>query len=224
MSPLILAPPSGRHLEVLCIGAHCDDIEIGCGGTILALQQRYPDCRIHWFVLTSVPMRRAETIASAAALVQPSSRGEVRVCDLKDGLLPAQFGAVKAQFESMKKDLEPDLIFTHHGSDRHQDHSLVNQVTWQTFRDHMIWEYEIPKYDGDLTTPNMYVPIPLDLATQKIDIVMRSFPSPVRQIMVQGGQPSGVDAPAGIGEQSYKRVRGGLPLQKTRLRGVSNAT
>jgi LmbE family N-acetylglucosaminyl deacetylase len=110
-------------------------------------------------------------------MVRPSSRGEVRVCELLDGVLPAHFGAVKAEFESLKRNCEPDLVFTHHGLDRHQDHSLVNQVTWQTFRDHMIWEYEIPKYDGDLSTPNMYVPLSTDVATQKIDIVMRSFPS-----------------------------------------------
>jgi LmbE family N-acetylglucosaminyl deacetylase len=175
--PLTLAPLDGRHLELLFIGAHCDDIEIGCGGTILALQQLYPDCRIHWLVLTSVPMRRAETMAAAAALVRPSNRGKVHVCELPDGLLPAHFGALKAQFENLKRDLEPDLVFTHNGLDRHQDHSLVNQVTWQTFRDHMIWEYEIPKYDGDLTTPNMYVQLPTNLATQKIDIIMRSFSS-----------------------------------------------
>ena len=177
MSPLSLAPARGRNLEILCIGAHCDDIEIGCGGTILALQQRHADCRIHWFVLTSVPARRAEAIAAAEALVRPSARGEVRIGDLPDGLLPAHFAQVKSQFESLRRDIEPDLVLTHHGRDLHQDHSLVSQVTWQTYRDHMIWEYEIPKYDGDLATPNLYVPVSTAVATQKTDVIMRSFPS-----------------------------------------------
>lgn len=177
MFPLSLASADARRLEVLCIGAHCDDIEIGCGGTILTLQQRHAPCRIHWFVLTSDPTRRAEALAAAEMLVQPSARGEVRICELPDGLLPAHFAEVKRQFEDLKSAIEPGLIFTHHGRDVHQDHSLVSQVTWQTFRDHMIWEYEIPKYDGDLVTPNMYMPLSAAVATRKTELIMRSFPS-----------------------------------------------
>lgn len=177
MFPLNLEAPLGRRLEVLCIGAHCDDIEIGCGGSIIALQQRHPECRIHWFVLTSTPARRDEAAAAAQAFVQNSSRGEVFIGKLPDGLLPAHFTQVKRQFEDVKRDVVPDLVFTHHGSDRHQDHCLVSQVTWQTFREHMIWEYEIPKYDGDLATPNMYVPLSAAIAQEKIEVTMRSFPS-----------------------------------------------
>lgn len=177
MFPLNLAALHGRRLEVLCIGAHCDDIEIGCGGILLTLQQRHADCRIHWLVLTSIPTRRAEAVAAAQALVRPSARGEVRICELPDGLLPAHFAEVKRHFEDLKRDIEPDIVFTHHGRDLHQDHSLVSQVTWQTFRDHLIWEYEVPKYDADLAAPNVYVPLPAGVATQKADLVMRSFPS-----------------------------------------------
>ena len=175
MFALNLPAPRGRKLEVLCIGAHCDDIEIGCGGTLLSLQRRHPDCRIHWFVLTSVPARRGEAVAALRALVGDASRGETRIGTLQDGLLPAHLAEVKAQFEALKATIEPDLILTHHGLDRHQDHSLVSQVTWQTFRDHMIWEYEIPKYDGDLTTPNVYVALPQALATLKVDVIMNAF-------------------------------------------------
>jgi LmbE family N-acetylglucosaminyl deacetylase len=96
---------------------------------------------------------------------------------MPDGLLPAHLPEVKGELEHMKKAIDPELVLTHHGLDRHQDHSLVSQVTWQTFRDHMIWEYEIPKFDGDLVTPNMYVPLPSLLAARKISLVMRSFPS-----------------------------------------------
>ncbi len=182
MFGLSLPTKAGRRLEVLCIGAHCDDIEIGCGATLLTLQQRYPDCRIHWLVLTSVSERRAEAAAAIEAFVKSSSRGKVHIGALRDGYLPADFAEVKREFESMRRDVDPDLVLTHHGADRHQDHSLASEVTWQTFRDHMIWEYEIPKYDGDLTTPNMYVPVATATAQQKLDIIMRSFPS-------QAGKP-----------------------------------
>jgi LmbE family N-acetylglucosaminyl deacetylase len=175
--PLSFPTRSGRRLEILCIGAHCDDIEIGCGATILALQQRHPGCRIHWLVLTSNPARRDEAIASAMEFMQPASRGELRIAELPDGLLPAHFAEVKSTFESMKSAVAPDLVLTHHGNDRHQDHALASQVTWQTFRDHMIWEYEIPKYDGDLGTPNLYVPLPQALVSLKVETIVRSFES-----------------------------------------------
>lgn len=177
MLPLTPAWPTHRPLEVLCIGAHCDDIEIGCGGTLLSLQQGHPRCRIHWLVLTSVPSRRREAASSAKAFIGTSARGELRIRALPDGRLPAHFTKVKAEFEATKKRLEPDLIFTHHGLDRHQDHALISQVTWQTFRNHLIWEYEIPKYDGDLTTPNLYVPLDSMLAERKVEVVMRTYAS-----------------------------------------------
>ena len=177
MFALNLDAAAARPLQVLCIGAHCDDIEIGCGGTLLALQRRHRDCRILWLVLTSNPARRREATAAAEALVAEPARGEVRIGELPDGLLPAHFAEVKALFEGVKAVLNPDLILTHHGSDRHQDHRLACEVTWQTFRDHLIWEYEIPKYDGDLTTPNIYVPLPEATAAQKVDVIMRTFDS-----------------------------------------------
>jgi LmbE family N-acetylglucosaminyl deacetylase len=179
MLALNIAARAGRPLEVLCIGAHCDDIEIGCGGTVLTLQRLHPACRIHWFVLTSNPERRDETHTAVAALVGSPNRGEVRVHDLPDGHLPAHFTQVKRHFEDMRRAVEPDLVLTHHGLDRHQDHALVSQVTWQTFRDHMVWEYEIPKFDGDLATPSLYVPLGGDIASRKTDIVVSSFPSQI---------------------------------------------
>jgi len=172
---LQLGPRPGRRLEILAIGAHCDDIEIGCGGTLLALQRRFPDCVVHWMVLTSVPARRREALASARAFVRPRSRGETRVSDLPDGLLPGHFVAVKSHFESLRAAIEPDLVFTHHGADRHQDHALVSEVTWQTFRDHQIWEYEIPKYEGDLVPTNLYVPLDGRLAQRKVDMIVKQF-------------------------------------------------
>lgn len=169
--------PAGSVFEVLCVGAHCDDIEIGCGGTLLSIQRQFPKSRVHCLVLTSTPARKKETIAATKSLIRTSSRGELRICNLPDGLLPAHLPAVKAEFERIKEILSPALIFTHHGMDRHQDHSLVSEVTWQTFRDHMIWEYEIPKWDGDLVTPNMYVPLASATAARKIAAIMRAFHS-----------------------------------------------
>jgi LmbE family N-acetylglucosaminyl deacetylase len=174
---LDLAKSPKGHLDVLCIGAHCDDIEIGCGGTLLTLQRRYPGCRVHWLILTSVPTRHSEALAAAQAFVKPACRGETLVCDLPDGLLPGHLVQVKARFETLKALVKPDLILTHHGLDRHQDHSLVSQVTWQTFREHMIWEYEIPKYDGDLLTPNMYVPLSATSAARKVRMIVKAFAS-----------------------------------------------
>ena len=128
--------------------------------------------------ITAAPnMPATKQPAAAKALIRVSARGEMRICELPDGLLPAYFLDVKAELERMKKAINPDVVLTHHGLDRHQDHSLVSQVTWQTFRDHMIWEYEIPKFDGDLATPNMYVPLPTALAARKIALIMRAFPS-----------------------------------------------
>jgi len=174
---LTLARPLGRRLEVLCIGAHCDDIEIGCGGTVLSLQKRYPDCRIHWVVLTSNSQRRKEALAGAHAFVAKPARGETLVHDLPDGLLPAHFAEVKARFEALKAAVEPDLILTHHVDDFHQDHRLVGQVTWQTFRNHLVWEYEIPKYEGDLSTPAVYVPLPSSAAKRKLALIARTYAS-----------------------------------------------
>jgi len=174
---LVPCRPRGRRLQILCIGAHSDDIEIGCGGTVLSLQRQHPDCRIHWMILATTELRRREAIASSKAFISPRSRGEIRIHDLPDGLLPAHFDKVKALFEDLKSAISPDLIFTHHLSDRHQDHSLIGNVTWQTFRDHAIFEYEIPKYEGDLLTPNLYVPLEPAVARRKLSAITRLFKS-----------------------------------------------
>ncbi len=175
MFALHFAPRASQRLNVLCIGAHCDDIEIGCGGTLLALQKQYAQLRVHWLVLTSVDERRAEAMRSARSFLRPRARGEVRVHDLPDGRLPAHFEAVKQHFEDCRAAVSPDLVFTHHGADRHQDHALLSAVTWQTFRDHPVWEYEIPKWDGDLATPNAYVPLPAGVAERKAQAIVDLF-------------------------------------------------
>jgi LmbE family N-acetylglucosaminyl deacetylase len=175
--PLTFRSLAKDPLNILAIGAHCDDIEIGCGGTLITLQKHCPGCHIHWFVLTSGATRRREAQRSINAFVRPPSRGQVRICDLPDGLLPAHFAEVKAEFAQVKAAVAPDLVLTHHGADLHQDHRLLSEVTWQTFRDHTIWEYEIPKYDGDLVTPNMYMPITSAVAARKLSLIMGLFAS-----------------------------------------------
>jgi len=175
--PLHFAARADERLDVLCIGAHCDDIEIGCGGTLLALQRHYPKLRVHWLVVTSGADRRSEAVRSITAFVRPASRGEVRIHDLPDGRLPAHFDRVKSLLEDFRAAVAPDWVFSHHDADRHQDHALMADVTWQTFRDHPIWSYEIPKYDGDLATPNAYVPLPAAVAQRKTAAIMKAFAS-----------------------------------------------
>lgn len=162
-------------LEVLCIGAHCDDIEIGCGATLLRLatQRRL---RVTWMVLCATPQRAAETEASAARFLR-RSRATVLIERFPDGYLPAHWAAVKDRFETLKREVSPDLVFTHESSDRHQDHRVANELTWNTFRDHAILEYEIPKYDGGLGQPNFYVPVTRAVARRKVDYLQRAYAS-----------------------------------------------
>ncbi|MFQ5557616.1 MAG: PIG-L deacetylase family protein, partial [Acidimicrobiales bacterium] len=145
----------GRPLRVLALGAHADDIEIGAGGTILSLLAARP-VELMWVVLTAEGVRRAEAEASAAAFSIDAVSCEVEIHDLPGAYLPTVWADAKRLVESHKA-AEPDLVFTHHRGDRHQDHALVAELTWNSFRDHLILEYEIPKYEGDLGAPNAFV-------------------------------------------------------------------
>jgi len=181
MQALTFERDLGPGAQILCIGAHCDDIEIGCGGTVMSLQRSFPDCRIHWLVLTSDGERRREALAAMRSMVSTAARGETWIGDLADGFLPARFEEAKILFERVAASVQPNLILTHHGGDRHQDHALVCEMTWQTFRNHLIWEYEIPKYDGDLATPSVYVPLDAAVAKRKVDTILRAFKSQARK-------------------------------------------
>jgi LmbE family N-acetylglucosaminyl deacetylase len=164
-------------LTILCLGAHCDDIEIGCGGTVLRLLAERPGSTVHWVALASTPEREKEARASAALFLSGAGRSEVVIKTFRDGYFPFAGAEIKEFFESTKKTVRPDLILTHHRADRHQDHRFVAELTWNTFRDHLIAEYEIPKYEGDLGTPNLYVPLTKELTERKIDVLLRSFKS-----------------------------------------------
>jgi len=163
--------------QVLCIGAHCDDIEIGCGGALQVLQARRSKLKIHWVVASSTAERRAETEQARSMLVGPKQRGELIFGEFPDGLFPAHYAAVKQFVESLKRLPTPDLIFCHERADRHQDHRIINEMVWNTFRDHVILEYEIPKWDGGLGQPTVYVPLSKAQLQTKIDALLRSFPS-----------------------------------------------
>ena len=164
--------------RVLAVGCHADDIEIGCGGTILALAERRPDLEVTWLVLGAGGARADEARASAAAfLAGASAEPTVLVESFRDGFFPYLGGAVKERFEELKREVSPELVFTHVGIDLHQDHRLVSELTWNTFRDHLILEYEIPKWDADLTAPNVYVPLPDEVVARKVELLLRHFPS-----------------------------------------------
>jgi LmbE family N-acetylglucosaminyl deacetylase len=158
-------------LKVLAIGSHADDIEIGCGATLLRLAGDVPGLELHWVVLSAAGERADEARASAEAY-----GAEVDVQEFRDAFF--RYGPeVKEYFEALKSRLEPDLVFTHHDGDRHQDHRLVAELTWNTFRNHLILEYEIPKYDGDLGTPNVFFAVDEEVARRKVELLLESFPS-----------------------------------------------
>lgn len=166
-----------RPLRVLLLGAHADDIEIGCGGFVLELLRRRSTVEVDWCVLSATPERAEEARASAAAFLDGAASATVTIEGFQDGYFPWQGDAIKRWFETLKQRPRPDLILTHARHDRHQDHREVCNLTWNTFRDHLILEYEILKYDGDLTTPNLYVPIDEDLLEQKVAILLEAFAS-----------------------------------------------
>jgi LmbE family N-acetylglucosaminyl deacetylase len=177
MINLNLGRPSGRPLHILCLGAHSDDIEIGCGGTILRLIEEYPDCRIHWAVFSARGIRKAEA-EHAAGLFAGSGRLENLILkEFPDGFLPYVGADVKSMFEELKDRVSPDLVFTHQPHDAHQDHRLLSELTRNTFRNHFILEYEIPKYDGDLGRPSFFVPLERRILDLKVQYLMKSFVS-----------------------------------------------
>jgi LmbE family N-acetylglucosaminyl deacetylase len=160
----------------LLLGAHCDDIEIGCGATVLRLVREVPDLVVHWIVFSSDDTRAEEAHAGAKLFLTQCKRATVIVKDFRNGFFPYVATEIKEYFETLKP-ISPDLIFTHHGRDWHQDHRMLAELTWNTFRDHMILEYEIPKYDGDLGSPNFFVSVEQDLCDAKTSHVMETFVS-----------------------------------------------
>jgi LmbE family N-acetylglucosaminyl deacetylase len=176
MIELRLAPP-GARLKVLCLGAHSDDIEIGAGGTVLKILRRFRRAEFTWVVFSAQGVRRDEAARSARSLLAKAARTTLVLHEFRDGYFPFIGASIKDAFESLKAETDPDLILTHAKDDLHQDHALIAALTWNTFRDHLIWEYEVPKYDGDLGTPNLYVHLDLGLCRAKARHLRRFFKS-----------------------------------------------
>ncbi|MBV8457674.1 MAG: PIG-L family deacetylase [Acetobacteraceae bacterium] len=201
---LRLALHASEPLNILCVGAHADDIEIGAGGAILTLLDAYPESRVHWIVFSAVGARADEARASAAAFLERAGESRVMLHDFRDGFFPSAYERIKETFEEMKP-LAPDLVFTHQRADHHQDHRIVCELTWNTFRDHLVLEYEVPKYDPDLGNPNLFVPLEKRCVEAKAGLLMAHFrtqhgrrwftPDTFEALMrlrgVQGAAPSG---------------------------------
>jgi len=169
--------PSDRPLRLLCIGAHSDDLEIGCGGTIATWLETWSSVEVTWVVLTAVGDRAGEARRSARALLRRAASVRLELGQFRDSFLPAQYAEVKQHFELLKQQVNPDVILTHCLGDRHQDHRVAAELTWNTWRDHLIYEYEIPKYEADLAQPNVYVPLTVRAAKRKTAHLEKYFSS-----------------------------------------------
>lgn len=161
--------------EVLCLGSHSDDIEIGCGGTILKLIEVFPDIKFNWVVFGASETRKEEAWLSANTFLGSVKHKNIYIKEFRDGFFPYIGEEIKEYFEQLKRQVSPDLILTHYRHDLHQDHRLISDLTWNTFRNHLIWEYEIPKYDGDLSSPNFFVHLSQSIAQKKIAHLLYHF-------------------------------------------------
>jgi LmbE family N-acetylglucosaminyl deacetylase len=177
MLSIDLQLPRGRQPTILFIGAHSDDIEIGCGGTVQELLRRYPRARVHWVVLSGEDGRDREAHASARRLLKQAYRpGNVIVSNFRGSYFPAEFAALKDFFETLKP-IAPDLVFSHCREELHQDHRVLGELTWNTFRNHVVLEYEIPKFDGGLGSPSVFVPLTRAMVRFKVQHLMKTFAS-----------------------------------------------
>jgi len=177
MLPLKLTGEDSQPLRVLCLGAHPDDLEIGCGGTILKLAGKSAPLEVRWVVFSGDELRAREARQGAEYFLARADLKEIELLQFRDGFFPYEGGRIKEWFEQLKKQFQPDLIFTHYRYDLHQDHRLLCELTWNTFRDHLILEYEIPKYDGDMGSPNLFVSLDESLLARKIEYLLKAYTS-----------------------------------------------
>jgi LmbE family N-acetylglucosaminyl deacetylase len=166
-----------RLKKVLCLGAHSDDIEIGCGGTLLRLIQENPDLQVYWYVFNATGVRVREARQSARDYLKGTRAPKIRIGRFQESYFPSHWPAIKDAFEEVKRQFEPDLVLTHFREDRHQDHRVLSDLAWNTFRNHLVLEYEIPKYDGDLGAPNIFFPFSRQIGERKVAALMRHFKS-----------------------------------------------
>ena len=177
MLSLSFGAGSSEPLRILCLGAHSDDIEIGCGGTVLRLLEDRPGSSVHWVVLSATADREREARASAEDFLSRAGRASVNVKSFRESFFPTVWSDIKSYFEEIKRDVTPDVVLCHRTADLHQDHRVVAELTWNTFRNHLVLEYEIAKYEGDLGSPNVYVPLSKAVADRKVDLLMKHFGS-----------------------------------------------
>jgi len=177
MLNLIPDLPEAKQPCILFLGAHSDDIEIGCGATALALARHFPQAKVHWVVFSADGIRLSEARRSADDFLASFRDRKVELHKFRNAYFPSELAEIKDAFEQLKKRVAPDLIFTHHKDDRHQDHRVIGELTWNTFRDNVILEYEIPKFDGGLGDPNLFVDVDDEFLRQKLDKIFEHFQS-----------------------------------------------
>jgi LmbE family N-acetylglucosaminyl deacetylase len=171
----MLRLPINSACRILCLGAHSDDIEIGAGGTLLQLIRQIPELEICWLVFSASGPRADEAKRSAEDFLAGSAHRQIKIGSFRESYFPTEWPSIKDWFEDIKQMFDPDVVFTHYRDDRHQDHRVLSDLAWNTFRNHLILEYEIIKYDGDLGRPNIFVPLAGDVAARKIELLMRAF-------------------------------------------------
>lgn len=177
MLKLKLSLAKNEPLRILCLGAHSDDIEMGCGGTLLRLLDEYDTVSIYWVVFSASEQRRTEAEKSAELFLAKTMQKKIVVNDFRESFFPYRAEQIKEYFESLKHEFGPDIVFTHYRNDFHQDHRLLCELTWNTFRDHWILEYEVIKYDGDLGQPSFFVQLNEDVVKRKVEYIFRCFRS-----------------------------------------------
>ena len=202
-----------ESFRLLCLGAHSDDIEIGCGGTVLRLAAEIPGLVVRWIVFSADGRRETEARNSAAAFLEKVSEKKIEVLGFRDGYFPSQSTDIKDCFEALKRDFDPSLVLTHWQHDAHQDHRVLAELTFNTFRNHLVFEYEILKYDGDLGNPNFFVPLTRTQLQEKVKNISQHFVSQrgrnwfVDETFVAVARLRGVgcNAPEGVAEAFYVR-------------------
>ena len=167
----------GGVRRILFVGAHADDIEIGCGGTVATLLEQWPQAHVSWVVLSANDERTGEAEKSASELLKHAASREIHVAHFRESFFPYHGAEIKDYFNTVVRDQQPDIVFTHFGGDRHQDHKLLWELTWNTFRNHLVFEYEIVKFEGDLASPNLFVPLTSEQVALKCAHIWRQFVS-----------------------------------------------